>query len=146
VHFDTARLDDVDALVRIDDEDSPSPWSRQAFVDEFDRAHSRIDVVRLTPAGPVIAFLCCWIVGDEIQILNLCVSSAHRRKGLAESLLRQLVERSRGQGCRTITLDVRRSNEPAIALYHKLHFRSVGVRPAYYSEGNEDALLMDLIL
>ncbi len=146
MHFDTARLDDVDELVRIDDEDSPSPWSRQAFVEEFGRDQSRLDVVRLTPIDPAIAFLCSWIVGDEVQILNLCVSVAHRRKGLAETMLRRLIDAARSQGCRTITLDVRRSNEPAIALYHKLCFRSVGVRPAYYSEGNEDALLMDLIL
>lgn len=146
MHFDKARLDDVDELVRIDDEDSPSPWSRQAFVDEFSRVQSRIEVARLTPTGPAIAFLCSWIVGDEVQILNLCVSIAHRRKGLAEAMLRRLTEKARAQRCRTITLDVRRSNEPAIALYHKLCFRSVGVRPAYYAEGNEDALLMDLIL
>ena len=80
------------------------------------------------------------------HVLNVATHPAHRRRGLARRLLRHVDDVARAEGCRYITLEVRRSNHGAIRLYRKYGFRPVGIRPNYYVEDNEDAIVMLLEL
>ncbi len=82
-----------------------------------------------------------WIL-DEGSITNLAVLRSHRRRGIAEELVRTALGFSRETGLVSVTLEVRVSNLPAVSLYRKLSFAEVGKRPGYYTAPVEDALLM----
>lgn len=122
------------------------PWSRECFISEIDSAErSHPLVVRRAPgaAGPrVVAFACLWRVHDELWINNLAVHPSFRRRGLARRLLGEALALGRRYYCSQALLEVRPSNEEAIQLYRAEGFRAVGRRPRYYTDNQEDALLM----
>ena len=102
--------------------------------------------------------LSCWLVAydgqefagyvgsqavlDEADMMNLAVKPGYRRRGIAGALVGALVEKLKEKGVRCLTLEVRASNESAIALYEKLDFCQVGRRPRYYQKPREDALIL----
>ena len=77
----------------------------------------------------------------DADITNVMVREDHRRAGIAEEMLKELMERSKEIGARNFTLEVRASNLPAIRLYEKLGFKSEGVRPGFYEHPKEDAVI-----
>jgi len=83
-----------------------------------------------------------WIICDEAHITNIAIAPAFRRQGLGRMLLEGLVALARAkQACR-MTLEARVSNTAAVRLYEQMDFVSAGIRPGYYSDNNEDALIM----
>jgi [ribosomal protein S18]-alanine N-acetyltransferase len=142
------RLGDLDEVMEIERLSFKAPWPRQVFIEELDRDWAHVDVVRVrTPAGGrVVAFCNYWLVRDEVHILNIAAHPQERRKGHAARLLGHVVEFARRHGCRYVTLEVRRSNHGAIKLYRAHGFRPVAIRPNYYVEDNEDAIVMLLEL
>jgi ribosomal-protein-alanine N-acetyltransferase len=137
---------DLDAVEEIERLSFPAPWSRQAFTDELARPWARLEILRHARTSRVVAFSNYWIVADELQILNVAVHPGERRRGHAVRFMRHIVEEARRARVRVLSLEVRVSNQAAVALYRKLGFREVGVRPRYYADSGEDALLMDLEL
>jgi ribosomal-protein-alanine N-acetyltransferase len=137
---DAAR--DIDAIMAIEEDSFTNPWTRSMF--EWDLQHAEITRVYVARAsgGDVVAFCSCWLVFDELHIHSLAVSRACRRQGVATALLRHLLADAAGQGARRATLEVRRSNEPALKLYETLGFNVSGSRPNYYSQPVEDALIL----
>ena len=108
------------------------PWSQRSVASELD--------------NPLALWL-VWDVGsqtvlDETDMMNVAVSAQARRRGIAQALVEELVLRLKQRGSRCLTLEVRASNAPAIALYEKLGFRQVGRRPNYYSHPKEDGLIL----
>ena len=81
-------------------------------------------------------------VCGETDMMNVAVTADYRWQGIAERLVNALVEALKGQGSRCLTLEVRASNDPAKALYEKLGFIQVGLRPRYYQNPREDALIL----
>ena len=79
---------------------------------------------------------------EETDMMNIAVHPDFRRKGIAESLINALVAELRALGSRSLTLEVRASNEPARKLYEKIEFRQVGRRPNYYRNPREDACIL----
>jgi ribosomal-protein-alanine N-acetyltransferase len=143
----TAMTDaDLDDVMEIERLAFKSPWSRQVFVEELQREWARLDVLRDRERGPVRAFTNYWLVRDEVHLLNLSVHPDARRKGYGAALLEHVIEFARRHRCRYITLEVRKSNLGAIHLYEQHGFRRVGVRPNYYQEDQEDAIVMLLEL
>jgi ribosomal-protein-alanine N-acetyltransferase len=140
------RLSDLDEVLEIERHVFRSAWSRELLIEELEREWARIDVVRDRGVGPVLAFVNYWIVRDEIHILNIATSPPERRKGHAAQLLQHVVKLARQETCREITLEVRRSNEAAQGLYARFGFRPVGVRPRYYADNDEDAIVMLLAI
>lgn len=141
------RLSDLDAVMAIERGSFRAPWSRQVFIEELEREWAHIVVVRErgasgAAASRVVAFCNYWLVRDEVHILNVAVSTAERRKGHGRLLVNHVVEFADRHGCRYVTLEVRRSNFGAITLYRSFGFRPVGIRPNYYVEDNEDAIVM----
>lgn len=119
-----------------------NPWTREMLAGELARnPFARVYVLRL-PDTPVAAFCACWIVVDELHINTVAVAHEHRRKGLAMALMRHILDEVAREGIRRATLEVRRSNEAARQLYARLGFTVAAVRPAYYTQPVEDALLM----
>ena|SRR5438552_4034846 len=137
---------DIDAVMEIERLSFSAPWSRAAIGEELARAWARIDVVRDQSDGAVSAFANYWLVADELHILNIATHPLERRRGHATRLLAHMIEVARRQPCRLMTLEVRRSNAAAQRLYRRFAFRAVGVRPNYYAEDQEDAIVMLLEL
>ena len=140
---------DLDDIMDIEKVAFSAPWSRQVFVEELERDWAHVDVLRTRDGKqrtPVIAFVNYWLVRDEVHVLNVATHPEHRRQGHAARLLEHVIGFSHREKCRYVTLEVRRSNQPAIRLYKKYGFRPVGIRPNYYVEDNEDALVMLLEL
>jgi ribosomal-protein-alanine N-acetyltransferase len=146
--YEIVRLadDDLDALMAIEAASSPSPWARQVFLEEMAREWAYVDVLRERAGGRVLGFINFWLVRDEVHILNIAVSPATRREGHASRLMEHAITFAHRHHCRYVTLEVRRSNLGAQALYKKYGFRPVGVRPSYYVENREDAIVMLLEL
>jgi ribosomal-protein-alanine N-acetyltransferase len=92
-------------------------------------------------AGRVVGFVVFWNVHDEVQVLDVAVAPAHQRRGIARRLLEEVERRSRARACALLTLEVRRGNAPARALYLAAGFREVGLRKRYYDDG-EDAFVL----
>ncbi len=92
--------------------------------------------------GEVLGYVGMTYVLDEGYLSNVAVAPGWRRQGLAQALLKALLERARALELAFVTLEVRRGNAPAVALYEKLGFSPVGERKNYYERPREDALLM----
>ncbi len=136
-----ATLADLDAIQEIEHHSFTTAWTREAFEAELARPHARIDVAR---APGVVGFNSYWIVdaSQELHILSIATHPDHRRRGIAGQLLDHALDRGRAAGATLATLEVRRGNAPAIALYERAGFRTVHVRRGYYQADGEDALVM----
>jgi len=140
-----ATLVDVDAILAIERASFTEPWPRSAFVSEIEgRQWSRVPL--LFHQGVLVGFMVHWIVTTELHLLNLAVASTWRRRGVAHRLVEHLITTAKRDKCTAIHLEVRISNEVARRLYRGFGFESVGIRPGYYPDNGEDALLMSLQL
>ena len=139
------RDDDLACVAAMERETFADPWSRRSLAETLRQDYVR-GLALEDESGTLIAYGLCTIVEDEGEILNLAVQHAVRRQGLGRQLLDGLLETLRDAGVREAFLEVRRSNEPAIALYRSAGFQPLGVRPAYYVSPKEDALTMALVL
>jgi ribosomal-protein-alanine N-acetyltransferase len=140
------KATDLDAVMEIERLSFRSPWSRQVFLEEMSRDFAHVDVVRDAATGEVVAFGNYWLVADEVHILNIATHPQVRRAGHASRMLAHLIDFARRELCRCLTLEARRSNTAALRLYRRFAFRAVGVRPNYYAEDQEDAIVMLLDL
>jgi [ribosomal protein S18]-alanine N-acetyltransferase len=139
------RVADLDQVMAIERESFRSPDSAKVFLEEMQRDWAHVDVVR-DPERHVVAFSNYWVVADEVHVLNLATHPGERRSGHASRLLAHIIDAGRERKCRFVTLEVRRSNAGALRLYRRFGFRAVGVRPNYYAEDQEDAIVMLLDL
>jgi ribosomal-protein-alanine N-acetyltransferase len=131
----------LDEVMVIERASFKAPWARRVFVEELERDWAHLDALK-ERGGGIVAFVNHWLVRDEVHILNLATHPQARRQGHAARLLGHVIEFARGHRCRYVTLEVRRSNHGAIRLYRSFGFRPVGVRPNYYVEDGEDAIVM----
>lgn len=144
--IEAMRPEDIEAVMQIEAAAHPLPWSPRVFLEELSRPQAHIDLLRRRGDGLVVAFINFWAVLDEVHLLNVATHPAERRKGHARTVMAHMLDWARQQRCRLVMLEVRRSNDAARALYGSLGFVSVGVRPGYYADNREDALLMNLEL
>jgi len=142
------ELSDLGRVMEIELKAFRHPWSDDLFRQELGHLWSTV-LVAERPEGPaarLVGFIIFWLVHDEVHILNVATDPEVRRQGVARFLLTECVARGRSDGARLATLEVRRGNVAAIKLYEAFGFRSVGVRPKYYSDEDEDAIVMLLDL
>jgi ribosomal-protein-alanine N-acetyltransferase len=130
---------DLPLVLKIEQASFPSPWKSEFFLKELCNPYGRFLVAE--QEGQVIGYICTWLVADEGQILNVAVHPDHRQRGVGRLLVRETLAETCQRRARSVSLEVRKSNLPAITLYEKLGFREVAVRRGYYENG-EDALLM----
>ena len=135
---------DLDAVMEIERLSFATPWVRQAFADEIERPWARLEILRDEASGRAIGFCNYWLVADELHILNIAVHPDFRKQGQASLLVRHILAAARQGKVRVVSLEVRASNHAARSLYRKFGFCEVGVRPKYYADNGEDAVLMDL--
>jgi ribosomal-protein-alanine N-acetyltransferase len=137
---------DLDEVMQIERSSFPTPWSRRLFERELLMPYAKPFIALEVPPNQVVGYLCFWLVAQETHILNLAVHPERRRLGIGSRLLHYGVNYSREKGAQEIILEVRRSNYKAISLYRNFHFQPRGIRPRYYSDSGEDAVIMGLLL
>jgi ribosomal-protein-alanine N-acetyltransferase len=129
---------DLPAVISIERRSFPAPWSLAMFVLELSKP-SGICLAAIEE-GELLGYLVCSRYDRVLHLMNVAVAPERRRRGIARRLILQLVEEAGGE--LPFTLEVRVSNREAIAMYESLGFRSAGVRPRYYQDNGEDALIM----
>ena len=139
--IDEMRLADLEAVHAIEAASFTTPWPPHAYQSEIETNRlARYVVARVDET--VVAYAGMWIMVDEAHITTFAVHPAWRRQRLGERLLLAILDIAIARGAREATLEVRLSNLAARRLYEKYGFRPVGLRPRYYSDNNEDALIM----
>jgi ribosomal-protein-alanine N-acetyltransferase len=129
---------DLPAVISIERRSFPTPWSLAMFVLELSKPSGIC--LAATEGDELLGYLVCSRYEQVWHLMNVAVAPERRRAGVARSLIARLVEEA---GDRLpFTLEVRVSNGGAIAMYERLGFRSAGVRPRYYQDNGEDALIM----
>jgi ribosomal-protein-alanine N-acetyltransferase len=131
---------DLESVVAVEQLSNPHPWTVGQFLSELDNSCSVVDLLCLD--GEVVAFLCSWLVIDELHIQNVATHPDYRRQGLAVSILTRRFDLARRAGAVISFLEVRANNSGAIRLYELLGYRQNGLRVGYYADG-EDAVLME---
>ena len=138
---------DLDEVLRIEQDSFPRPWTREHFLDEISSATSFPLVAIDTGSDPprIAGYICPMMVLDEGHILDIAVSSSCRRRGVGRFLVERVLALARERRAAFVALEVRASNHPAILMYRELGFTETGLRKRYYENG-EDAVLMEHIL
>ena len=129
---------DLPAVISIERRSFPAPWSLAMFVLELSKPSGIC--LAATADGELLGYLVCSRYDRVWHLMNVAVAPERRRRGVARRLISRLTEE--GGGGLPFTLEVRVSNREAIAMYERLGFRQAGVRPRYYQDNGEDALIM----
>ena len=133
--------DDLDAVLAIEQASAPHPWTAGIFADELAQAETRRYAVAVED-DCVVGFCGLLFSLDEGHITNVAVDPTLRRRGYAHEMMLVTVRTAIAKSLRALTLEVRVSNTAAIALYQRFGFAPGGVRPRYYPDNGEDALIM----
>lgn len=134
--------EDIEAVAALEAASFARPWTREMLLAELRRQDiTRLYVLR-TPAVRVAAFCLCWLIVDELHINTVAVDPALRRQGLASHLMQHVLADAAAAGASRATLEVRESNVAAMKLYRRLGFKVAGRRPGYYSQPEEDGLIL----
>jgi len=131
---------DLDEVLEIERRCFEQPYSREILAQELKikSAHLRVAVRR----RQILGYIDFWLVHDEMELISIAVHPDFKRRGIGERLMRAMFRFAEQNGARFIYLDVRRSNAPAQGLYEKFGFVRAGVRRRYYSDNQEDAIIM----
>lgn len=119
-------------------------WSIRQYRDFLNRDSSR--VLGISKHGGLKAYIAFQILLDEAEIINLGVHPECRNAGMGKSLVAKALDTCRRAGVKTVFLEVRSSNIPALHIYHGLGFTSKGCRKAYYQDNLEDAMVLGIDL
>jgi len=134
-------LDDIPAVHRIERASFPVPWPDYAFRQEIET--NRLAHYLIVRAGSkIIGYGGMWMMVDEAHITTFAVLPEWRRQGIGARLMLAMMQLATDLQARVATLEVRLSNDAARQLYALFGFRPVGIRPRYYSDNGEDALIM----
>lgn len=140
VSVEPMRGTDVEAVSRIEQRSYPTPWHAHAYHTEIGNRAACYLVARL--GGKVVGYCGMWVIMDEAHITTLAVAPEQRGKKIGERLLLALLDEAYLMGASRATLEVRERNIAAQCLYRKYGFRDAAMRKNYYSDNNENALVM----
>ena len=143
VHLVPMRRRHLRAVMRIESQVYPRPWSLALFMSELALRSTRSYTVARVD-GVVVGYSGLMLAGEDAHVTTLAVDPAWHRRGIASRLLIHMLRTAVEAGAGHVTLEVRVGNEPAQALYRRFGFYPAGVRKNYYVETNEDALVMSV--
>ncbi len=134
---------DVDDVVRLEALSyGEHHWSKESFYNELANNLAHYYCAVNSETNELLGYTGCWHIFDEAHITTLSVHPDYRKKGVAQRLLFSVIDDCYKKKIKYITLEVRESNVPAISLYEKNGFKSIGTRKNYYQDNNENALIM----
>jgi [ribosomal protein S18]-alanine N-acetyltransferase len=139
--FRFMREEDIDQVLEIEHASFATPWSREAFYNELNMNKFAVYIV-VEVDKKVVGYCGVWIVIDEAHVTNIAILPAFRGRKLGEALMQNLFDVARTMGAKSMTLEVRVTNYVAQALYRKFGFQKGGLRKNYYTDNQEDALVM----
>lgn len=131
---------DLEEVAEIEKACFSTPWSKEALKKEIKNKFARYVVAKID--GKIIGYGGLWLIIDEGHITNIAVLKEFRKKDVGSHILEALIEICKKRNISSMTLEVRVSNRSARKLYEKYGFQEVGIRPKYYSDNNEDALIL----
>jgi ribosomal-protein-alanine N-acetyltransferase len=134
-------LDDIDPVQAVERASFPVPWPANAFKHELTQNKNAHYIVA-REGDHIVGYAGLWLSLDEAHITTFAVLPEYRRRKIGERMLLSLFDRAEKLGAEWLTLEVRASNLPAQRLYEKYGFRPAGIRRRYYSDNNEDAIIM----
>lgn len=141
VTIEPMSLTHIPAILEIEREVFPTPWTAEMFRQEVvDDRLSRAFVALI--GGRLVGYFVAWFLRDEVHLLNIAVTVSHQKRGIGGQILHYLLDMAKRERREVITLEVRESNETAIKFYRSFGFSPIGVRPNYYHDVSEDAILM----
>lgn len=141
VTFEEMLVEHLDQVEEIEKVSFPTPWTRSSFTDELLRNDFAHYIVAVHESA-VIGYGGMWHILDEAHITNVAVRPDCRGKNIGKALMLEIIRQAVTMGVNSMTLEVRPSNKAARRLYHVLGFEERGVRKRYYSDTNEDAIIM----
>lgn len=142
IDFEICPLEEkyIDSILYIENISFSDPWSRDSMEKELINEFARYVVIKKENA--VIGYGGMWLILDEGHITNIAVLPEYRGMGIGKIIVQSLIDICKNENIVALTLEVRKSNEPAIKLYSKFDFIAEGIRKAYYSNNHEDAIIM----
>lgn len=141
IQYRLMRIPDIGQIVEVEQASFSTPWSADAFFNELTNNHFAYYIVAEIDKR-VIGYCGVWVIIDEAHITNVAVHPDYRGKKIGEDLMRHIITLSKSNGAKKMTLEVRVSNQTALALYHKFGFEEHGIRKGYYTDNQEDAIIM----
>jgi ribosomal-protein-alanine N-acetyltransferase len=145
-----ATVEMLPDILRLEEACFSAPWTRKMLEAELTGnqfAHflaARIAGEKGGAAGKIVGYHCYWIVFGELRLMNLAVEESVRRRGVGRALVNEAIRAALSQQATRAVLEVRASNLAAQSLYGRMGFLPVSVRPKYYANPVEDAILMEM--
>lgn len=136
-----ADISDAPDIAEVEKECFPKPWSEEVIRHDLSENGKARYYVAID-AGHVVGYISVWALDYEGFINNICVVPGYRRRHIASMLIEVMLEATEAEGIVSHTLEVRESNKAARRLYKKYDFKETSVRPRYYSDNGEDAVIM----
>lgn len=140
ITIDLMKENDINGILDISSLSFSVSWSKDSYIQELTNPIAKYFVAK--DGEKVIGFAGTWIILDEAHITNIAIHPDYRKQGIGSELLKELISFCQKAGCIAFTLEVRRSNEAAKALYEKHNFKQDGIRKGYYEDNKEDAIIM----
>ena len=140
IEYREMKEEDVPFISRLEEETFSMPWSAASFLQMIEKEDARYYVAE--EDGKLLGGCGLLLIAGEGNITNVVVTPEARRRGVATGMLNHLLAAGDREGLTAYTLEVRVSNQAAIALYEKLGFVSEGIRPNFYEKPTEDAMIM----
>lgn len=135
------REKDLDRIMEVEKAAFTTPWSRESFLLEINKNQlARYFIAEVD--GLVVGYGGIWLILDEGHITNIAVDKEYRRLGIGKRILEELIGLCKECNVVAMTLEVRQNNEPAKNLYKEYEFIEYGIRPNYYADVNQDAIVM----
>jgi ribosomal-protein-alanine N-acetyltransferase len=148
--IEPATLGSLSEILQIEEACFSAPWTRKMLEGELSGnpfAHflvARQERQTDASAGAIVGYLCYWIVFEEVRLMNLAVIESMRHRGIARSLVTTALQIGLSHSAHRAVLEVRASNQAAQRLYEGFGFSQTAIRPKYYANPVEDAVLMEL--
>lgn len=142
LNFRTISEADIEAAYALECDNFSRPWPKSAFVEIVDKKDADYYLVEDKENNKLVGGCVVFQILDEGDIFNVAVSKDYRGNGIATELIEYAIKQSEIKGIKDFTLEVRVSNIPAIRVYEKNGFVEEGIRPGFYEEPKEDALIM----
>jgi ribosomal-protein-alanine N-acetyltransferase len=135
---------DIPSVMEIERSSFITPWTEGMFRSQLRFRDQTINLV-LVEEGVVAAYAAAWIAYDEVHLLSIAVDPAARRRGLGGEILGAVMERGKVRGADRVILEVREGNAAARDFYRLYGFVDIGMRRRYYSDTDEDAIVMEYV-
>lgn len=137
-------IQDIDQIMEIEKEAFTLPWSRESYLGELKNNFATYLIC--DSEGEVAGYAGIWVVFEDAHITNIAVAQRFRGMGMGNALMQEVERVAREKKALRILLEVRPTNKRAINMYTNLGYVSTGLRKGYYSDNNEDAIIMTKLL